>query len=75
MGQKMLTVRLKQKCLNQKMKLYATPLKIKKVKLKDLNELLVFIPPIFHDFYKQLNGSEDADSETEAEVSESEDED
>ena len=55
--------------------LYATPRKIKKAKLKDLIELLVFIPPIFHDFYKQLNGSEDADSETEAEVSESEDED
>ena len=52
--------------------LYATPRKIKEAKLTDLIELLAFVPPIFHDFHRQLNGSEEADSETESEAEESE---
>ena len=50
--------------------LYATSRKIKKAKLDDLMELLSYVPPVHHDFFKQLVGTDDSEveeSESEAE--------
>ena len=50
--------------------LYVTPRRIKKAKLDDLMELLIYVPPIHHGFFQHLVGT--GDSEFEAEESESE---
>ena len=49
--------------------LYAASRKIKKAKLTDLIDLLSFVPPIYHDFYKQLNSSDQVESDEESLVS------
>ena len=42
---------------------YATSRKIKKAKLDDLMQLLSYVPPIYHDFFQRLVGTElDIDS-------------
>ena len=43
--------------------LYDGPRPIKKEKVSDLLELLDFIPPVYHGFYRQLRGTND-DSES-----------
>ena len=40
---------------------------IKKTKLEDLMSLLQFVPPIYHDFYKSLQGADEVQSESEEE--------
>ena len=45
--------------------LYAASSKIKKAKLTDLIDLLAFVPPIYNDFYKQLNSSDKVESDEE----------
>ena len=50
--------------------LYARSRKFKKAKLDDLMELLSYVPPVHHDFFKQLVGTdvgEAEESESEAE--------
>ena len=41
--------------------LYTDPRSISAPKLKDLKDLMCFIPPIHHDFYHQLIGCQDAE--------------
>ena len=40
---------------------------IKKTKLEDLMSLLQFVPPIYHDFSKSLQGADEVQSESEEE--------
>ena len=37
--------------------LYTAPLPIKPKKLEDLQQLLTYIPPVYHDFYNALTSS------------------
>ena len=42
--------------------LYTAPLPIKSKKLEDLQQLLAYIPPVYHDFYIALTSSPEVHS-------------